>query len=47
MELCPEIFAFNSEENKAYVIMPEGGDEDCINEAIAACPAECISNKKQ
>ncbi|MBM9613875.1 ferredoxin [Desulfobulbus rhabdoformis] len=45
VELCPEIFAFNDDENKAYVIMPEGGDEDCINEAMAACPAECITNK--
>jgi len=44
VEMCPEIFAFNSDESKAYVIMPEGGDQDCIEEAMAACPAECISN---
>ncbi|MDD2462956.1 MAG: ferredoxin [Desulfobulbus sp.] len=44
VELCPDIFAFNNEGNKAYVIMPEGGDQSCIEEAIAACPAECISN---
>ncbi|MGE4560514.1 MAG: ferredoxin [Desulfobulbus sp.] len=43
VELCPDIFAFNDEENKAYVTIPEGGDEDCINEAIASCPTGCIS----
>ena len=43
VELCPEIFKFNDETEKAEVIMPEGGDEDCIEEAIATCPVECIS----
>ena len=27
---------------KALVILPEGGDEQCIDEAIAMCPADCI-----
>jgi ferredoxin len=43
VELCPEVFAFNEAEEKAEVIMPEGGPEDCIEEAIATCPVECIS----
>ncbi len=43
VEICPEVFAFNDDEEKAYVIKPEGGDEQCINEAVASCPAGCIS----
>ncbi len=43
VELCKDIFAFNDDENKAYVIQEEGGDEDCIEEAMGSCPAECIS----
>lgn len=46
VELCPYIFAFNDDENKAYVTTPEGGDQNCIDEAIASCPASCISNKE-
>lgn len=43
VELCPEIFGFDIDEAKAYVIMEEGGDEDCIDEAIGSCPAGCIT----
>jgi ferredoxin len=42
VELCAEVFAFNEDEEKAEVIMPEGGPEDCIEEAIESCPVECI-----
>jgi ferredoxin len=42
IELCSEVFAFNEEEEKAEVIMPEGGPEDCIEEAMDTCPVECI-----
>lgn len=41
-ELCPEVFEFNENEEKAQVIAPEDGPEDCIEEAIASCPTECI-----
>ena len=41
-ELCPEVFEFNPEEEKAEVLMPEGGSEECIEEAMDACPVECI-----
>jgi ferredoxin len=41
-ELCPEIFEFDEEEEKAHVKLPEGSDEDCIEEAISTCPVECI-----
>jgi len=43
VELCPEVFGFDEKEEKAYVIKPEGGPEDEIQEAIDACPVECIS----
>lgn len=43
VELCPEIFGFDIDLNKAYVIQEEGGDEDCIDEAVGSCPAGCIS----
>lgn len=42
VELCPEVFEFDEEEEKAYVSVPEGGDEECIEEAITNCPVECI-----
>jgi ferredoxin len=42
VELCSEVFAFNEAEEKAEVIMPEGGPEDCIEEAMDTCPVECI-----
>ena len=43
VELCAEVFAFNEEEEKAEVIMPEGGPEDCIEEAMETCPTDCIT----
>ncbi len=43
VELCPEIFKFDEENEIALVILPEGGDEECIEEAILVCPSECIS----
>jgi ferredoxin len=41
-QLCPEVFRLNTETNIAEVIMPEGGPEDLIQEAIDSCPVECI-----
>ncbi|RLB06788.1 MAG: ferredoxin [Deltaproteobacteria bacterium] len=41
-EICPEVFRLNEEEGYAEVIEPEGGPEELIEEAIDACPAECI-----
>ncbi len=43
VELCPDIFEFDSDEVKAVVIKPEGGDEKCIEDAVASCPAGCIT----
>jgi ferredoxin len=42
-ELCPDVFEMNEETEKASVILPEGGNEQCIEDAIATCPSECIS----
>ncbi len=42
VELCPSVFAFDDDEGKAFVIDGAGHDEDCVDEAIASCPAECI-----
>jgi len=41
-EICPEVFALNEDTEMAEVIKPEGGPEDLIEEAIEACPVECI-----
>lgn len=45
VELCPSVFAFNDDEEKAYIIEGANGDEDCVDEAIASCPAECITKE--
>ena len=43
VEICPEVFGFNEDEGKAYVIKDEGGPADEIDEAIGSCPAQCIA----
>ncbi|AEJ61474.1 4Fe-4S ferredoxin iron-sulfur binding domain-containing protein [Spirochaeta thermophila DSM 6578] len=40
-DACPDVFEMD-DEGKARVILPEGGDESCIDEAISICPVECI-----
>ena len=42
VELCPEVFVFDEEAEKARVIKETGGPEDEIQEAIDSCPSECI-----
>ena len=42
MEICPEVFAFDEETEKARVIKETGGPENEIQEAIDTCPEECI-----
>jgi ferredoxin len=41
-EICPDVFRLNTDTEKAEVIMPDGGPEDLIEEAIDSCPASCI-----
>jgi ferredoxin len=42
VEVCPEVFEFDDDAEKAIVIKPEGGPEDLIEEAMDTCPVECI-----
>ena len=43
IEECPDVFGFDEDSEKAFVI--EGAEEgaDCVEDAIASCPAECIT----
>ena len=45
-ELCPDVFEIDEGAEGARVILPEGGYEECIEEAISTCPDECISWKE-
>ena len=42
VETCPSVFAMDDDSGKAVVIDGANFDEDCVEEAIASCPAECI-----
>lgn len=42
VETCPEVFEFDDDEGKAVVIEAADFDAECVEEAIATCPAECI-----
>ena len=41
-DLCPEVFRLNENLGFVQVINPDGGSEDKIEEAIEACPVQCI-----
>ncbi len=45
VETCPTVFGFEEDEAKAFVIEGSDANADCIDEAIASCPAECITNE--
>ncbi len=45
VELCPSVFGFNEDEEKAFVIDGADASEDCVEEAIASCPGECITTE--
>ncbi len=45
-EICPEVFRLNEETEKTEVILPEGGPEDLIEDAMETCPVECIHWKE-
>jgi ferredoxin len=42
VELCPDVFEFDVDAEKARVIMSEGGHEERIEESMDSCPSECI-----
>ncbi len=41
-DICPEVFRLDEAAGRSSVVRPEGGPEDLIEEAIDACPMECI-----
>ncbi|MFW5488062.1 MAG: ferredoxin [Desulfovibrio sp.] len=41
-EICPDVFGFNEETEKATVLAPDSS-ADCVDEAIDNCPEEAIS----
>ncbi len=42
VEICPSVFTFDDDEGKAFVVDGADANEECVDEAIASCPAECI-----
>jgi ferredoxin len=46
VELCPEVFDFDSEAEKAQVRDEITENEQCIDEAVDACPVSCIIVEK-
>lgn len=42
VEICPEVFSLNESLGFAQVLNPGGGEEEKIQEAIDACPVQCI-----
>lgn len=45
VEICPSVFRFEADEEIAYVIEGADSDDECVDEAIASCPAECIEKE--
>jgi ferredoxin len=46
LEVCPEVFQRNSETGYIEVIYFNKYPEDCVQEAISVCPADCITWEK-
>lgn len=44
VEICPDVFEMNDDE-KAVVKDGADADADCVDEAIASCPGECITKE--
>ena len=42
VELCPEVFEFDDDLEKALVISADSYDEACVEEAMETCPVSCI-----
>jgi ferredoxin len=45
-DICPDVFRLGDQDEAAEVIKPEGGPEDCIQEAVESCPVSCIHWKE-
>ncbi|MGL1931106.1 MAG: ferredoxin [Desulfotalea sp.] len=46
VEICDTVFTFDDDTEKATVIEHADANEDCVDEAIASCPGECISKEQ-
>ena len=42
VEICPDVFVFNDDTDKAEVIDENLGGEGCVDDAVTSCPVECI-----
>jgi len=47
LEVCPEVFKRNPETEFIEVALLTAYPEDCVQEAISVCPADCISWEKR
>ena len=45
VELCPSVFVFDEDTEKADVREDANAEDECVEEAIASCPAECITKE--
>jgi len=43
VEIAPDVFEFDDDTGKALVVQHEGGDIGLVEEAMDACPADCIT----
>ncbi|THB75058.1 MAG: ferredoxin [Desulfobulbaceae bacterium] len=43
VEMCPTVFGFDDDAEKAFVQEGKEAGDDCVEEAMASCPAECIT----
>ena len=43
VEICPEVFKMDEENDTVEIILETGGPEDLIQESIDSCPVQCIS----
>lgn len=41
-EICPDVFQMAEDGEKACVTLPESWDRECVQDAVATCPGECI-----
>ncbi len=42
VEICPDVFGFDDETEKAFVYEQYDAGEECIEDAAASCPVDCI-----
>jgi ferredoxin len=47
VEICPAVFRKNKETDCIEVVDLEDYPEECVQEAIKMCPADCISWEKE